>query len=218
MKFKSKKKWLNMLKIYAYKKIKDWGKRNSGTIERLLKNDWFNLFHKHSKKKRLGIADYFMYKKYQDWKKRTENELTSPVINFLNGNKEEVLTEIKIANLAKISIDDDLKAINAKINMAIPYATDEEVFGKKEHWDTPNEVLANRRADCDGQAILKYFICRYFMFFKDTYLAVTKNHMFCVCNGMILDNGVISTEVRPLSELDKSIKILYKFTLKRIWK
>ena len=53
-----------------------------------------------------------------------------------------------------------LTAINDRVNQTIHYASDVEVWGVADYWETPAEVVAKGRTDCEGFAILKYWLAR----------------------------------------------------------
>ena len=48
-----------------------------------------------------------------------------------------------------------LEAVNAYVNHAISYATDEQVYGVQKHWAAASESLPRGRGDCVGYAIAK---------------------------------------------------------------
>jgi predicted transglutaminase-like cysteine proteinase len=53
-----------------------------------------------------------------------------------------------------------LQAINAFFNARIRFATDDEVWGRADHWASPLEVLERGVGDCEDYAIAKYFTLR----------------------------------------------------------
>ena len=53
-----------------------------------------------------------------------------------------------------------LTAINSRVNQAFRYATDMEVWGVADYWETPAEVVSKGATDCDGFAIFKYWLAR----------------------------------------------------------
>jgi predicted transglutaminase-like cysteine proteinase len=53
-----------------------------------------------------------------------------------------------------------LTAINSRVNQTIRYATDMEVWGVADYWETPAEIISKRATDCEGSAILKYWLAR----------------------------------------------------------
>ena len=53
-----------------------------------------------------------------------------------------------------------LTEINNRVNRTIRYATDMEVWGVADYWETPSEAVAKRATDCEGSAILKYWLAR----------------------------------------------------------
>lgn len=52
-----------------------------------------------------------------------------------------------------------VRRVNAFINQ-LPYAEDQEQWGKKEFWTTPQEFIVANGGDCEDFAIAKYFTLR----------------------------------------------------------
>jgi predicted transglutaminase-like cysteine proteinase len=50
--------------------------------------------------------------------------------------------------------------IQSKVNQAFPYASDAVVWGVADYWETPAEVVAKGRTDCEGFAIFKLWLAR----------------------------------------------------------
>jgi len=50
--------------------------------------------------------------------------------------------------------------IQSRVNRAFSYATDAEVWGLADYWETPAEVVAKGRTDCEGYAIFKLWLAR----------------------------------------------------------
>ena len=50
--------------------------------------------------------------------------------------------------------------IQDRVNQAFPYATDQAVWGTADYWETPDEVVAKGRTDCEGFAIFKLWLAR----------------------------------------------------------
>ena len=50
--------------------------------------------------------------------------------------------------------------IQDRVNRAFPYATDPAVWGVADYWETPAEVVAKARTDCEGFAIFKLWLAR----------------------------------------------------------
>ena len=77
-------------------------------------------------------------------------------------------TEIKAAELSawvawanglqSKSVTDRLLAINTRVNKEFKYATDQQVWGKADYWDTPIEAVEKKRIDCEDYAIFKMFL------------------------------------------------------------
>jgi predicted transglutaminase-like cysteine proteinase len=57
-------------------------------------------------------------------------------------------------------IGDRLVAINDRVNDSFRYAGDSEVWGERNHWPTPSEVVAKGATDCKGYAIMKLWLAR----------------------------------------------------------
>jgi predicted transglutaminase-like cysteine proteinase len=53
-----------------------------------------------------------------------------------------------------------LMLIQSRVNLAFPYATDAVVWGLADYWETPAEVVAKGRTDCEGFAIFKLWLAR----------------------------------------------------------
>jgi predicted transglutaminase-like cysteine proteinase len=53
-----------------------------------------------------------------------------------------------------------LDAINQRVNGTIRYATDLEIRGVRDYWETPSEVVAKGATDCEGYAIMKLWLAR----------------------------------------------------------
>lgn len=63
-------------------------------------------------------------------------------------------------SLRRLSQLQRLILIQSRVNQAFPYATDQEVWGMADYWETPNEVVAKGRTDCEGFAIFKLWLAR----------------------------------------------------------
>jgi predicted transglutaminase-like cysteine proteinase len=64
------------------------------------------------------------------------------------------------AGLRNLPVSARLDAINQRVNTTIRYATDMEVWGVRDYWETPSEVVAQGRTDCEGYAIMKLWLAR----------------------------------------------------------
>lgn len=53
-----------------------------------------------------------------------------------------------------------LMLIQSRVNREFPYATDASVWGVADYWETPAEVVAKGRTDCEGFAIFKLWLAR----------------------------------------------------------
>jgi predicted transglutaminase-like cysteine proteinase len=53
-----------------------------------------------------------------------------------------------------------LEAINQRVNGSFRYAGDAEIWGQRNYWPTPSEVVAKGATDCKGFAIMKLWLAR----------------------------------------------------------
>ena len=63
-------------------------------------------------------------------------------------------------SLRRLSPTQRLILIQSRVNRAFPYATDQEVWGVADYWETPDEVVAKGKTDCEGFAIFKLWLAR----------------------------------------------------------
>ena len=63
-------------------------------------------------------------------------------------------------SLQRLPPEQRLILIQSRVNRAFPYATDAEVWGLADYWETPAEVVAKGRTDCEGFAIFKLWLAR----------------------------------------------------------
>jgi len=63
-------------------------------------------------------------------------------------------------SLRHLPAEQRLILIQSRVNRAFPYATDAEVWGLADYWETPAEVVAKGRTDCEGFAIFKLWLAR----------------------------------------------------------
>jgi len=64
------------------------------------------------------------------------------------------------ASLRSRPVTERLTAINLRVNQSFRYASDFEVWGVADYWETPTEVVAKQATDCEGFAIFKYWLAR----------------------------------------------------------
>ena len=64
------------------------------------------------------------------------------------------------ASLRSRPVMERLTAINLRVNQSFRYASDFEVWGVADYWETPTEVIAKQATDCEGFAIFKYWLAR----------------------------------------------------------
>ena len=62
--------------------------------------------------------------------------------------------------LASQPVHDRLDAIQRRVNSSFRYGSDRELFGFRDYWETPDEVVRLGAADCDGLAIFKFWLAR----------------------------------------------------------
>jgi predicted transglutaminase-like cysteine proteinase len=55
-------------------------------------------------------------------------------------------------------IAERLYAINRRVNKDFRYQTDNQIWGKPDYWETPDEGLDKGRLDCEGFAIFKMYM------------------------------------------------------------
>lgn len=60
--------------------------------------------------------------------------------------------------LKAMSATERLLAINTRVNEDFRYASDQKVWGEKDHWNDPVEAVAKQRIDCEDYAIFKMFL------------------------------------------------------------
>ncbi len=65
-----------------------------------------------------------------------------------------------LSRLNGASIDDQLTGVNRFFNQ-FKHRFDEEVWGEKDYWATPEEFLGRHTGDCEDYVIAKYFALRY---------------------------------------------------------
>jgi len=63
-------------------------------------------------------------------------------------------------SLQRLPPEQRLILIQSRVNQAFPYATDAQVWGLVDYWETPAEVVAKGRTDCEGFAIFKLWLAR----------------------------------------------------------
>jgi len=64
------------------------------------------------------------------------------------------------ASLRGLPVAARLDAINRRVNTEIRYATDFEIWGVRNHWGTPSEIVLKGATDCKGFAIMKFWLAR----------------------------------------------------------
>lgn len=80
--------------------------------------------------------------------------VTFPEVDLKCQSTQCALTK-EIAELQGKTLRERLDRINAAVNRNIQYTSDFQLYGRKDHWASPNETLARRRGDCEDYAILK---------------------------------------------------------------
>jgi predicted transglutaminase-like cysteine proteinase len=91
-----------------------------------------------------------------------------------------------------------LELVNEFYNNRILYASDIEVWGVKDYWATPDELLERNSGDCEDIAIAKYFTLKE-SGMGDNKLRIIYGRLvttgeahivLCYCESLILDNRV----------------------------
>jgi predicted transglutaminase-like cysteine proteinase len=63
-------------------------------------------------------------------------------------------------SLRNLPVSERLDSINRRVNGSFRYATDLEVWGVRDYWETPSEVVQKGATDCEGFAIMKLWLAR----------------------------------------------------------
>lgn len=72
-------------------------------------------------------------------------------------NRYSILLILAVLSNASLAITfDEVEKINWEINK-IKYLSDENAYGEKDYWATPEETKINGFGDCEDYAIAKYF-------------------------------------------------------------
>lgn len=50
--------------------------------------------------------------------------------------------------------------IQHRVDASFAYRSDQELFGVRDYWETPDQVVRSGAADCDGFAIFKFWVAR----------------------------------------------------------
>lgn len=122
----------------------------------------------------------------------------------------------------ELSEKDQLVRVNAFFNQ-IPYGSDEKIWGNKDYWATPIELLSKGRGDCEDYAIAKFFTLLELGVPKEklflTYVVtdnLTRRHMvlaYYEYEGsvpLILDNRILSIDPELMN---RDYIPLYRFNL-----
>ncbi|MFO1059857.1 MAG: transglutaminase-like cysteine peptidase [Dongiaceae bacterium] len=62
--------------------------------------------------------------------------------------------------LAQQPVRDRLVAIQRRVDGSFRYRSDQDLFGVRDYWETPDQVVRLGAADCDGFAIFKFWAAR----------------------------------------------------------
>lgn len=121
-------------------------------------------------------------------------------------------------------------AVNTFFNH-MPRALDKKVWGRKDYWATPDELLRQRRGDCEDVAIAKYFTLRK-LGIADSHLRLAygkiadlqrgtiEPHMVLIYipnNGSPLVLGSLNEHLLKVSERQDLI-LEYTFNIKSLWR
>jgi len=138
-----------------------------------------------------------------------------------------LVTELQVQAISEKS---RVEVVNAFYNQ-IPRAHDSKVWGRKDYWATPNELLLQRKGDCEDVAIAKYFTLRA-LGVPDSHLRLAygkiadaerariEPHMVLIympdnTRPLVLDS--LNMHILKVSERDDLI-IEYTFNMKSIWR
>lgn len=88
-----------------------------------------------------------------------EDSIYFDVRNFITAPDCVLKELIKTNNLKSDSYDDTAYKIMCWVQNNITYVTDDALFGFKEHWDFPAEVLNRKKSDCEGMSNLIVSLC-----------------------------------------------------------
>lgn len=64
------------------------------------------------------------------------------------------------AALSSQPVGERVWAIHARVNASFRYGSDAQLFGSRDYWEMPDEVVRLNAADCDGFAIFKFWLAR----------------------------------------------------------
>jgi len=111
-----------------------------------------------------------------------------------------------------------LKRVNRYVNCSIKYQTDENNWSRIDYWESSCETLIRKKADCEGQAILKYRILKEIGFEdEDMFIAVMRDHATLIVrvddNYYILDNSDITYAVQKTNNVIDPNELLFGFNL-----
>lgn len=121
---------------------------------------------------------------------------------------------------------DQLEQVNRFFN-AVPYESDQELWGAEDYWATPVEMLGSQGADCEDYAIAKYFTLRELGMPADqlriTYvksLTLNQAHMVLAYYAsprgepVILDN--LTDDIQAASKREDLLPV-YSFNGENLW-
>jgi len=154
-------------------------------------------------------GDY--HAKIDDWIKREKGKTSTNIYSVKKISKNKM---IEIA-----------RRINRHVNLEIRYEPDIIGWGERDYWETSRETLDRGRADCEGQAILKYALLRKEGISNDHIgIVIVSGHAFaCLYINLkdrdfyVLDNGSITSAMLKASKcLDKNEPIA-GFNLTKKW-
>lgn len=119
-----------------------------------------------------------------------------------------------------------LHMVNNFVNRALAYQTDQETYGRQDHWAGPRESMQAGVGDCEDYAFAKYVALRA-MGVPDSQLRLVaarllpsgENHMVlhyasAADGSFILDN--VSTTILPANER-RDLRTIYSFNESGIW-
>lgn len=140
---------------------------------------------------------------------------------------QELVTELRLPGVSeKMKVE----AVNAFFNH-IPRKHDTRVWGRKDYWATPDELLQRRQGDCEDVAIAKYFTLRK-LGVTDTHLRLAYGKIADLQRGIIEPHMVLiymPDNARPLvlDSLNRNLRkvserqdlvLEYTFNLESLWR
>jgi len=138
-----------------------------------------------------------------------------------------LVTELRLQGVSEKA---KVEAVNVFFNH-IPREHDNKVWGRKDYWATPDELLQRRRGDCEDVAIAKYFTLRKlgvadsrlrlaYGKIADLQRGIIEPHMVLIylpenARPLVLDS--LNRNLRKVSER-QDLVLEYTFNLESLWR